>query len=242
MSYSLSYKFFGSNAILIEWPETIQEDILDDIIGYKKEIQKRFDNSIVELIPAYNSLTVIKYDESLALNQLKKTLISIYEKVKIPEKKVQRLWKIPVCYDETFGIDQELLCKQKKITRKKLIELHTASIYTLYCIGFLPGFMYLGGLPEILKSSRKDTPRLRVEKGSVGIGGNQTGIYPQNSPGGWNIIGNSPINLFDVTKEEPCFVKVGDKVQFQSISLPAYNLMKIEVETGIFSIENEWVK
>ena len=119
----------------------------------------------------------------------------------------------------------------------QVVETHTDQTYTVYGIGFLPGFMYLGGLPESLEVPRKETPRLRVEQGSVGLAGKQTGIYPQESPGGWNVIGNCPIPIFNVDQPEPCFVDVGDRIQFYSITRAEYDLHRIEAEVGIYNIE-----
>jgi len=129
--------------------------------------------------------------------------------------------------------------KIKGFSLAKLIQLHTAPLYTVFCIGFLPGFMYLGGLNVVLHHPRRSAPRLKIPKGSVGIGGEQTGIYPQASPGGWNIIGNSPIQLFDPHNRNPCRISVGDKVKFYDVSEAEYELLSIQVETGIYNMESE---
>ena len=160
----------------------------------------------------------------------------------VRSKKTERfLWTLPICYDPEFGFDLHEVSKNLGFTIDELIEKHTTNTYTVYGIGFLPGFMYLGGLPPELIIERKKEPRIKVPKGSVGLAGRQTGIYPQDSPGGWNIIGNCPIPIFDVDKEEPCFVKVGDKIRFESITKAEYGLHKIEGEVGIFNFEKiEW--
>jgi len=122
---------------------------------------------------------------------------------------------------------------------KTLIQLHASQQYTVYGIGFLPGFMYLGGLPKDIEVPRRSSPRLQVAKGAVGIAGKQTGIYPQESPGGWNIIGNCPVDMFNVDRDKPCFVSVGDQIQFYSISKAEYDLRTIEGELGIFKLQKE---
>ncbi len=122
---------------------------------------------------------------------------------------------------------------------EEVIRLHTGHTYVVYGIGFLPGFMYLGGLPETLEVPRKSAPRLEVRKGSVGLAGKQTGIYPQQSPGGWNIIGNCPIPLFNVEKEQPCFVNVGDRIQFYAINKGEYDLHQLQAEVGIYNVEKK---
>ena len=141
---------------------------------------------------------------------------------------------MPVCYDTDFGIDIEEVAINLKTSVSEVIKRHTSNEYTVYGIGFLPGFMYLGGLPENMESKRRAIPRLKVRKGAVGLAGKQTGIYPQESPGGWNIIGNCPIPIFNIKSEEPCFVQVGDKIKFTPISRAAYELHKIESEIGIY--------
>ena len=240
--YPISVKPFGENAALVEWPNEVSEHILDDILQFSYSLKNEFlDASEWELVPAYNSLTLIHRKDALDFAGLKKNLKSWYSK---KGKKVfieQFLWRLPVCYHLDFGIDLQDVSDGLGKSIAEIVLLHTQQTYTVYGIGFLPGFMYLGGLPASLETPRRKTPRLKVEKGSVGLAGKQTGIYPQESPGGWNIIGKCPIPIFDVTKEEPCFVNVGDKIQFYSISKAEYELHKIEAEVGIYKIEKaDW--
>jgi len=239
MTYPLLYKEFGEHAILIEWPKSIDDKILNDIINFKLAINTHLNPSLIELIPAYNSLTVINHNKNHSLLMLKEKLKDIYITIRENPERTQKLWTIPVCYDTSFGIDIDYFCEQKKITKKKLIQLHSKTVYTVYCIGFLPGFMYLGGLPESLEMPRRKVPRLHILKGAVGIAGNQTGVYPQESPGGWNIIGNSPIHLFNANNHKPCFVETGDKIQFKSISLAEHKSIQEEVDAGVFSIDSK---
>ncbi len=238
MKYTLVYKNFANKGLLIEWPNRIDEAILDDIINFKKEISKIYKQDSLEFIPAYNSLTIVLNDVKISIDELRNVLENTYQNISVYKKQLTRLWTIPVCYDKSFGIDIEVLCQQKKINIETLIKMHTEAIYTIYCIGFLPGFMYLGGLPEQLNAPRRKEPRLHVSKGSVGIGGDQTGIYPQDSPGGWNIIGNSPVTMFNANAESLCMVSVGDKIQFESISIEQYKLIKIAINAGTFKLEN----
>ena len=149
------------------------------------------------------------------------------------------LWKIPVCYDAVFGIDLKTISEEKNLPIEAIVKHHSQTIYTVYFIGFLPGFLYLGGLNETLYMPRKSTPRLKIEKGAVAIGGSQTGVYPSDSPGGWNIIGNSPIEFFNPKLKTPCFAKAGDHIIFQPISLSAYKNIKILVEAGVYQLDSE---
>jgi len=233
----LTYKPYGKQAILIEWPKKIDENILKNIINFKNEIFFKLDKSLLEVINTYNSLTIVYtctieniYDEILALK-------SLYELSSSSNIVKNFLWKIPVCYDVKFGIDLEEIGMRNLLEIDAIIERHSAVKYTVYFIGFLPGFLYLGGLDESLHSPRKATPRLSVEKGSVAIGGSQTGIYPQKSAGGWNIIGKTPISLFDISKDRPCFARSGDKVQFVPVTLDEYMQIETQVAVGFYELE-----
>jgi inhibitor of KinA len=123
-----------------------------------------------------------------------------------------------VCYAERFALDLEELVQQKHLSKQEIIQLHTSITYRVYMIGFLPGFAYMGEVDEKIAMPRRQQPRTAVPEGSVGIAGAQTGIYPFTSPGGWNIIGRTPLKLFDKDKEEPTFFKPGDEVTFYSIT------------------------
>ncbi|WP_340062991.1 5-oxoprolinase subunit PxpB [Ascidiimonas aurantiaca] len=234
--YPITIKEFGEYAALIEWPPQINEDVLYDILRVKAQIEKTLAAYNVSLVPAYHSLTVIANSPVLSGTEICRYLSDLditLDRAPL----VSSSWKIPVCYESDLAPDLEVISKQKELTPKEVIRLHTTPLYTVYCIGFLPGFMYLGGLPETLITPRRQEPRLRVPAGAVGIGGSQTGIYPQESPGGWNLIGNCPVPLFDVLKDPPCFVKVGDRVKFYPVSLPQYQILKIEVATGVYKPE-----
>ncbi len=236
--YPISIRPFGPHAILLEWPHKVDESILDDILGFVGYLENgNLDGIDWELVPAYNSLTLIQRRPIIDFEHMAQHLWELYrlnEKVNLRSK---FLWRLPVCYDLDFGIDFQGVSEQLGKSIGELIVLHTAPIYTVYGIGFLPGFMYLGGLPAALEVPRRASPRLKVQKGAVGLAGKQTGIYPQESPGGWNIIGNCPVPIFDVEVENPCFVSVGDKIQFYQISRAEYDLHKIESEVGIYQLE-----
>lgn len=239
MGFKLSYKPFGERAILIEWPQVIDEAILKDVLNLKHKLKEINIKSLVDIISAYNSLLIVYNEFYKGFNEEIQIIDKIYDSDNSSEKTDAFLWKIPVCYDVSFGIDLEMISKEKNRTKAQLIHLHFSVIYTVYFIGFLPGFLYLGGLDEQLITPRKATPRMKIEKGAVAIGGNQTGVYPSESPGGWNIIGNSPIDFFNPKNETPCFAKAGDRIQFYSISLKEYYDIKTLVNTGVYQMERE---
>ena len=231
--YNLTYKPFGASAILIEWPAKIDERIIQDIISFEKLIA--WEAQVADTIIAYNSLTIVfrgTYEFKATVNRLS----YLYENKNEGSKQASKCWKVPVCYDLEFGLDLEEIATTKQLSIEKVIALHTAPQYLVYFIGFQPGFLYLGGLNEQLHTPRKSNPRLRVAKGSVGIGGPQTGIYPQDSSGGWNLLGKSPIDFFDITKVHPCFAKAGDRIKFESIGKEAFIQMENEVQQGKFQL------
>lgn len=239
MGFKLRYKSFGGHAILVEWPAEISGNILKDVLLLKEKIEKFYIKESVYVISSYNSL-LVNYD-SFGVDYFKEKAIieEIYMAKKEAVQEDSRLWKIPVCYDDCFALDLDVISAEKSMTKNDIMTRHTQEIYTVYFIGFLPGFLYLGGLDKLLITPRKKTPRLQVEKGAVAIGGNQTGVYPNESPGGWNIIGNSPVNFFDISKDIPCFAKAGDRIQFYPISLKEHRDIKILVDAGVYQIESE---
>lgn len=239
MSFNLTYKPFGERTILVEWPAEIDESILKDIVKFKNSILQSDVKSIIEIKHAYNSLLISYHTVCRNFENDIKRLKSVYSSSEFEEENKSLLWKIPVCYDSIFGIDLEAISIAKKLSRADIIKRHSESIYTVYFIGFLPGFLYLGGLDGSLNMPRKETPRMQIEKGSVAIGGNQTGVYPSASPGGWNIIGNSPIDFFNPKLDIPCFANPLDRIKFIPISFSEHKEIKVLVDAGVYQIERE---
>ena len=235
----MTYKSFGNRAILIEWPAKIDEKTLKNVILFKNKILNKNLKSILEVISGYNSLTII-YTSTIKniyseFSALKSIYFSDFSQITTNNYR----WKIPVNYDEKFGIDLQEISQKKGLEIDAIINLHFSQIYTVFFIGFLPGFLYLGGLDKQLFFDRKSTPRLNIKKGAVGIGGMQTGIYPSQSSGGWNIIGNSPVSFFNPKCEQPCFAKSGDEIQFYKIDIGEYKRIKNLVEIGSYKLERK---
>ncbi|PKV51998.1 inhibitor of KinA [Aquimarina sp. MAR_2010_214] len=234
MKYKLQYKRYSERAILIEWPSEIEENILQNLLSFKKSILSSCNKPIIEVIPAYNSLLIYYvstiedfYSEVLMLK-------SLYSKGFDETRPESRLWKIPVCYTTSLAQDLKTFAESKSLTVEEIIRLHTTPLYTTYFIGFLPGFLYLGGLDDQLHNARKMTPSLHVKKGAVAIGGNQTGIYPMSSPGGWHVIGMCPLDFFNPKIEDCCFISSGDKIQFISVEEKKYNDISASVLEGAY--------
>ncbi|QTE23905.1 5-oxoprolinase subunit PxpB [Polaribacter cellanae] len=234
-----TYKPFGNTAILIEWQAIISEEILNDIILFRDKIQKEKSTLIADFIIGYNSLTLKYTNEISNYSDETQQLQSIYQQDLKRQQTEKFLWEIPVCYDLEFGIDLRELSEKSNINIEKIIKIHSKKIYTVFFIGFLPGFLYLGGLDSRLYFDRKPNPRLKVPKGAVAIGGKQTGVYPQESAGGWNIIGRTPIHFFNIKNENPCFAKAGDQVKFKAISLDEFYQTEKEITENKYLISKK---
>lgn len=189
---------------------------------------------VKDIIPAYTTLTVV-YDIA-AIKKVTYAAASKYMSEQIEKAISACNWKnessiiemsLPVCYDIALGIDLPEMSKQKNIPIEDIIRIHTSTTYNVYMLGFLPGFTYMGIVDDKIATPRLSKPRANVSAGSVGIAGNQTGIYPFDSPGGWNIIGQTPLKMFDANKETPCLVKPGDRIKFVPISLDKFHQQKL---------------
>ncbi len=238
-NFVLNYKPLGSYALLIEWPNKIDPSILEEIISLQQVIESELSEKIFETINAYCSLTILYKEQHISLSDLIEKVKFLYHSGQGKEERISKTWKIPVCYDEAYGIDLQDIAKAKKCTVTDIIELHTSPRYLVYFTGFLPGFLYLGGLPATLVIPRKASPRLQIIKGAVAIGGQQTGIYPNDSPGGWNIIGNCPLEFFDPAQHPPCFSRPGDYLKFYAIDKADHQKIKQKVETKSYTIDCE---
>lgn len=242
MSFKLQFSQYNEYSILAEWPAIIDENILVNILEFKNKVENKYSKQSVELVSSYSSLLII-YDFTIDnVNDAFLDLKQLYKSQDETQFLDSIIFNIPVCYDEEFALDLENYSEDKKLSKTEIIQLHSEAVYTVFFIGFLPGFLYLGGLDSKLHLDRKTTPNLNVKKGSVGIGGKQTGIYPQDSPGGWHIIGNSPIELFSPKQNPPCFIKAGDRVKFQPISKSEYVKIQNEIKRSTFDSKSLLVK
>ncbi len=232
-------KRMGERSILINFDPNISSEGLEKLLIYKDAIKKYYAKVNVEVINTYCSLLITYLFDIENVYGEFSALKDVLKSTKIIKNRNITLFHIPVCYDLKFGIDLDLISTQKKLSLSEIISLHTTPIYTVYFIGFLPGFLYLGGLDKRLHISRKDEPRLKVEKGAVGIGENQTGIYPKESPGGWQIIGNSPVPLFDKNNDPPCEISAGDKVKFYPVTKEEYVEILEAIKSQKFQFKKE---
>lgn len=236
MGHKTTYKPYGDSAILIDWHAEISISISNDILEFYKKIKDLKDKNIVEVIIGYSSLTIVFKKRITDYFKEVKSLKEVYNLKDISFKRTPFIWQIPVCYDVDFGKDLQEMSNITKLEISEIITLHSEKLYRVYFIGFLPGFCYLGGLNERLFLERKPNPRLHVAKGSVAIGGKQTGIYPAESAGGWNIIGKTPVDFFNVCLEHPCFAKAGDFIKFITVGKEEFFQIEKEVKDTSYEI------
>ncbi len=211
----------GDSAFVVRFGDSISLELHARVVGALRVLDSARERWVVDLVPGYASIMVL-YDALRAapedvLRWLEATLPSAR-----PEPPSHRLVEVPVWYHPSVGPDLEPLAREKGLAVEELVALHTAPEYPVYMLGFRPGFPFLGGLDPRLFSPRLATPRAAVPAGSVGIGGQQTGIYPQRSPGGWRLLGRTPLKLFSPEREPPFALNVGDRVRFVSVSEARY--------------------
>jgi inhibitor of KinA len=217
------------------------EETLDEVLRAFQQLQNAAIPGIVELAPAYTSVGVFFDPIVIAKDSARpgQPFEWLSERVRgvvaastrrgrrgRTRKGDVRSVEIPVCYDLEFAADLEDVARHAQISTKEVVDLHSAAQYRVSCIGFVPGFPFLTGLPRVLAMPRRATPRKEIPPGSVGIGGAQTGIYPLRSPGGWNLIGRTPLRLFDPAKSPPALLRAGDRVRFRAITREEYDSLK----------------
>lgn len=229
----------ADTALTVCFGDNISEDVNRRVSSFTAAVEEKHIKGVIELIPAFSSVTVIYDPCAVSSAVLKIKLKSIIRRMKGVSSFKPVLYKIPVCYDSEFSPDMDNVIKHTGLTREEIIEIHSGTDYLIYMLGFLPGFAYLGGMDSRLSTPRLDSPRLEIGAGSVGIGGDQTGIYPVASPGGWQLIGKTPVKVYDKSSESPILYRAGDYIRFVPVSKEEYLEIEKEIQTGTYKIECE---
>jgi KipI family sensor histidine kinase inhibitor len=207
----------GDRSLLVELGETISADVNRRVQELMLQLQQARLPGVREFAPGYRSLLVVFDPLAVSPAVLKSRITAIASQTDSSGLPQAKLITVPVFYGADYGPDLEGVAAHLGISTAEVIRLHTAAVYRVYMIGFTPGYPYMGELPEALAIPRRSTPRTRVPKGSVGIAQRQTGIYPVESPGGWQIIGWTPIELFDPNRQLPSLLEMGDRVKFEAV-------------------------
>jgi inhibitor of KinA len=219
----------GEGAVLIEFGRKIHPRIHRKVKALSDYLERHSFPGFLEYVAAFSSVTVF-YDPFLVerkdegpFQAVCRILLAMLDVVQADNERPPDTIEIPVCYGGEFGPDLEFVAKYHGLSEENVIELHTQGQYLVYMIGFAPGFPYLGGLSEKIATPRRSSPRLVIPAGSVGIAGSQTGVYPIETPGGWQLIGRTPLPLFRPQKmSQPTLLQAGNLIRFRAISLKEY--------------------
>ena len=214
----LKFRTMGDRSLLVELGDEISPSVNQRVQELFTAMDMHPVDGVRELVPSYRSLLVIYDPLNISPADLKHTIRDTYHNLDQAELPEPRTIDIPIVYGGEQGPDLESVAQYHHITPQEVIDYHTRPIYRVYMIGFTPGYPYLGEVPDAISTPRRETPRILVPQGSVGIAQKQTGIYSVDSPGGWQIIGWTPVNLFDPQAQPPSLLMMGDRVRFQAMS------------------------
>ncbi|MCJ8014925.1 5-oxoprolinase subunit PxpB [Paenibacillus sp. KQZ6P-2] len=234
----LTMTAMGDSALLIQFGESIGEEVNAEVQAAASHLERHPFPGFLECIPSFTTLTLY-YD--LLMLERPKGIETVFEYVcSIVEELLRdapnrpspkrRVALIPVCYGGLHGPDLAYVAEVNGRSEEDVVRIHTGQDFLVYALGFAPGFPYLGGVPESIAAPRKSTPRLSIPAGSVGIAGTQTGIYPLQTPGGWQIIGRTPLALFLPDQDPPVLLESGQLIRFKAISAAEYNRIAGERE------------
>ncbi|MGC8617030.1 MAG: 5-oxoprolinase subunit PxpB [Desulfurella sp.] len=226
----------GDKALVVEFGNEISEEINKIVINLGFFIETLNLPEIEEVVPTYRSLLIYYNPTRSNIIELKEKIEDLIENLTTVKPKEPKTFFIPVLYGGEFGPDLSFVAEFNNISESEVIRLHTSVKYKIYMIGFAPGFPYLGGMIEKISAPRLETPRKLVKAGSVGIAGKQTGIYPIDDPGGWRIIGRTPIKIYNPLDDPPVLFLPGDYIKFETISQNEYDQIAKQVELGKYKI------
>lgn len=211
------YRVMGDRALLVELGDEIHPSVNNKVRELFLRLDRESIRGVTELVPSYRSVMIVYAPLEIALPCLRERIERLLEDSDDSLLPEARTLEVPVVYGGRFGPDLEWVAAFHQISPEQVIRHHTQPLYRVYMIGFTPGYPYLGEVPEAIATPRRETPRVTVPQGSVAIAQRQTGIYPAQSPGGWHILGWTPLKLFDAGKWPPTPLEIGDRVKFISI-------------------------
>ena len=224
----------GDTSLSVEFGNEISEDINAKIRAFNIALSQSGIKGIVETVPTYRSL-MVHYDPGVisyaSLVKKMKGLLGQLDSIQIPPSEVL---EIPVLYGGEEGPDLAFVAEHNGKTEKEVIKIHTSTEYLIYMLGFTPGFTYLGGMSDEIATPRLKTPRVKIPAGSVGIAGAQTGVYPIDSPGGWQLIGRTPVRMYDPDRSEPILPQAGQYIKFYAIDKKEYDRIAKEEAAGTY--------
>lgn len=233
----------GEKSVRFSFGEEISEDILHQIRLFSALLHIDGKLEVEDAVPSYTTVHVYLTTSTNSPLEWAQTVLEKWGKLDIKTADSSQSFKhirIPVCYEDAFSLDMQKVMDHTSLAYNDIIKLHTSASYSVYAIGFLPGFPYLGGLDPRLATPRLEVPRKKAAEGTVGIGGAQTGVYPVSSPAGWNIIGRTPLALYEPKRETPFLCSPGDIVTFQTISKEQFWELKEQLKRNPNEIQH-WI-
>ncbi|MGE4526982.1 MAG: 5-oxoprolinase subunit PxpB [Rhodospirillaceae bacterium] len=240
MSIDPTIKSLGDTALSIEYGEAIDPTVNAQVMALYAALEAaRAENAltgVIETVPSFRALAVHYDPLRIGHDELVERLRPWIATAR-PDVRSGRAWVLPACYEGAdLAPDLGEVAAATGLTPEDVVARHTGAAYPVYILGFVPGFAYLGGVPEALRLPRRASPRTAVPAGSVAIAGEMTGVYPLESPGGWHLLGRCPVPMFDPRREPPVFLAPGDTVRFSAIPRAEYDSLRTAAETGSFDV------
>ena len=230
----------GDQALIVEFGDAIDPGINRRVHDLAHAIESAGVTGVYDLVPTYRSLLVYYNPIRTSWPEIEDSIRSLVSDTGDCVASTPRVVLLPTLYGGEYGPDLDFVAENAGMTPDEAVDLHSGTDYLVYMMGFSPGFPYLGGLDERLATSRLESPRLEIPAGSVGIAESQTGVYPVASPGGWQLIGRTPLRLFDETAERPAVLQAGDYIRFVPLeSESSYAEILESVEAGEFQVQTE---
>lgn len=220
------FRINGDRSLLVDYGDDIDLTTNRKVKRMAEILSGERLKGVQAIIPSYRNISVVYNPLEISVLELRDQILLLEDRFDQTDASVRRVVEIPVCYGKEFGPDIDFVADYNHIRPDDVILLHTAPLYTVFAVGFTPGFCYLGGLHKRLHTPRLDNPRLTVPAGSVGIAENQTGVYPLETPGGWRLIGRTPLTLFNPDRPDPFLCGIADSIKFVAISVEEFDQIR----------------
>jgi len=231
----------GDRGILIHFEQKISPDISAKIRRFMSKLDEAKNEAVIEVLPAYATVCIVYNPLIMRYEAIKGFLGGLLEDSQGGESLNAAVFEIPVLYNEETGPDMGFVSEYSRLSPDEIVQIHTSGEYLIYMLGFAPGFPYLGGMDERIAAPRLKVPRQKIVPGSVGIAGSQTGMYPIESPGGWQLIGRTPLKLYDPHRNPPVYYNAGDYIKYRPIDEAEFMHILALEKTGKYEVKS-WAK